>query len=144
MPTPRDSTDDLSLQLEPITHTSCPPENVDRNEAWREETLSQIQHVFADAAGNSIPSRRVESNQVGDQGHAQVETCHNSESNDLIGQSPCDAGSSPLPIIASPQSSNEEENEPERSRTTGITSSALNLSYSVRYDIGSPRVCRLQ
>ena len=144
MPTPRDSTDDLPLQLEPTTHTSCPPESSDRNEAWREETLSQIQHVFADVAGIVTPTRRLESSQPDGENLALTETCNERRHDGMMDRVPCNGltDQSPPPMASSPQSSSEEEREPEEVYMAGMTSSALELSFSTRYGIGSPRVCQ--
>ena len=142
MPTPRDSTDDLPRRLDSSTHTSCPPDNPERHGAWGEDTLNQLQHVYTDVADSPPVSLRLESSPA-DRSSLTPTPPSDENRDDRITHGPRrgDRVEVPPPLMAaSPQSSNDEEKESYRVRTTGITLSALNLSYSARYGIGSPRV----
>ncbi|KAL9100945.1 MAG: hypothetical protein Q9163_003744 [Psora crenata] len=128
----------LHFKIEPNTHTSCPPDFNDRNEAWREETLDEIQHVFADIGGGSPSRRRQESSQDG----RSVEICNELSHEAMIDDGSCGTplGNFSPPMAVSPPNSNQEEKEPERNRTTLTASSALDLPYSAKYGIGSMRL----
>ena len=143
MPTPRDSTDELPLQLETTSHTSCPPELSDRPTQWSQQVLGDMEHAIADVANRPEQSRRIQT-VAPDIANPELlaETYHNSTPEKMIEHPAADLPADMIPslIAASPQSFNDEEKEPERLRTTGAIPSPANLAYSISYGIESPRV----
>ena len=141
MPTPRDSIDEGSFPLGSITHTSCPPENIDRPGPWTEHVLGDLEYAFADVPTHSSPPRTA-SGENEEEKIASMDSC----------TEPADARMPDRPVaekateevqsaaLESPQSIPGEQSEPAHIRTTGTLSSALDLPLSRRYGISSTRV----
>ena len=142
MPTPRDSTDDLSLPTEPSAHTSCPPETVGRPSQWSQQVSGDVQQAIVNADPQSGSSQRIQNSSASftspgpianacDRVGAGRETIE-----DMTGY----VESTPPRLPGSPRSMHEDEKDREPLCAAESVSSATDLTYSVTYGIPSCRV----
>lgn len=141
MPTPRDSIDEGSVPLASSTHTSCPPENIDRPELWSEQVLGDLEYGIPDVATRSSLSRAA-SGENERENISSMETCAESADARMADRPVTEKVREEVQSAApeSPQSTSQEQSEPAHVRTSGTVSSALDLPLSRRYGISSSRV----
>ena len=142
MPTPSDSTDALPLERERSAHTTCPPED-DRSGQWRAEVLNTLDRTGLDSTIVSGESRRPQDLANEARCHSPLDTLLDQPEDQRPKPGPhTDPAESTTPLVgASPYSSHTDEKEVEQSYPAASTSSALDFQYSIRYGIGSTRVC---
>ena len=143
MPTPRDSTEELPLHLEPSSHSSCPPEFDDRPARWSQQVLGDMEHAIADVANHPESSRRIPGVTPSISGlNSRMVVYEDSRREKGIEHAQPDLTAEITPPLsaASPQSSNEDEKELARIPASTVASSPADLTFSTAYGIDSPRV----
>lgn len=138
---PRDSIDEGSFPLTSSTHTSCPPENIDRPGLWTEHVLGDLEYAIADVATRSNPSQTA-SGDNDEENISSMESCTEPPDARMPDRPVAEKATEEVQSAAleSPQSTTEEQSEPAHIRTSGTLSSALDLPLSRRYGISSTRV----
>ena len=138
MPTPRDSTDQLPLLLERVTHTTCPPEE-DRPGQWRAEVLERLGRAALDNSLSNRARRQHDDVSIEAEGPSileSIETTHDKTSDQTSTMDLAEVSLSG----DSPSSSHTDDKEVEHVQPSAPTSSALDLYHSSRLGIESHRV----
>lgn len=146
MPTPSDSTTSLPLERERSTHATCPPED-DRSGQWRVEVLDRLGRTATSDTFDSTTTRQQEDQSPEAGSPGPLENSSDGLEDDTSGHT-TERTALLEPAEASPRLDREsltnfpmDDKEVESVLTTAPGASALDLPYSIRYGIGSARVC---
>lgn len=140
MPTPSDSTDELSQQIEQPLLVACPPE-VDRTTEWSAQLLNHLGIATSDATVNDAAVIQEKPVQIED--GRQKTTKLADSSGKGRDEDQCvfmDVTESPLPLLSASLHSSLEDREARFVRPSAPKSSAIDLQWSSRFGIDSHRV----
>ena len=135
MPTPRDSVEELLPQIEP--HASCPPDS-----QWSRQVLGDIEHAIADVTNvsSSSPQPLIDGDSLHDPKALGDGPDSRNVANSFTSSPNLELTPPPLSVGLL------KEDLEEKSAASGFATnacSALDLSYSDRHGIVSPRVISL-